>query len=388
MTDPRTLRAALTVLLTMLVWSQSGCRAQEPWPQWEQYSQHFIDQQGRVIDHTAQDRTTSEGQAYALFFALVANDKPRFAKVLGWTEANLANGDLTVRLPAWNWGRNPDGSWKVIDTNPASDADVWMAYTLLEAGRLWHDSRYEKLGAVMVSRIAQEEIASVPGIGTTLLPGPQGFHPDAKTWILNPSYLPLPLITGLARRMPQGPWSQLAGSLHLMLSQSSSAGYAMDWISAGDGVHASLSPTRLATVKTDGPPPVGSYDAIRVYLWLGIADPATPGLKQLLADTSGMAAYLHTNVTPPLQVGPDGTIVNAAAPVGFSAAVIPYLHAVHLGPEEKTQTDRLVALRDPATGLYGKDAAYYDQNLALFANGWSEQRFGFDRDGTLKVQWK
>ena len=388
MTDPRTLRAALTVLLTMLVWSQSGCRAQEPWPQWEQYSQHFIDQQGRVIDHTAQDRTTSEGQAYALFFALVANDKPRFAKVLGWTEANLANGDLTVRLPAWNWGRNPDGSWKVIDTNPASDADVWMAYTLLEAGHLWHDSRYEKLGAVMASRIAQEEIASVPGIGTTLLPGPQGFHPDAKTWILNPSYLPLPLITGLARRMPQGPWSQLAGSLHLMFSQSSSSGYAMDWISAGDGVHASLSPTQLATGKTDGPPPVGSYDAIRVYLWLGIADPATPGLKQLLADTSGMAGYLHTHVTPPLQVGPDGTIVNAAAPVGFSAAVIPYLHAVHLGPEEKTQTDRLVALRDPATGLYGKDAAYYDQNLALFANGWSEQRFRFDRDGTLKVQWK
>jgi endo-1,4-beta-D-glucanase Y len=388
MTDRSTLRGALTVLLTLLVWSQSGCRAQTPWPQWQQYSQHFIDQQGRVIDHTAQDRTTSEGQAYALFFALVANDKPGFGKILGWTEANLAGGDLTVRLPAWTWGRNPDGSWRVIDTNPASDADVWMAYTLLEAGRLWQDPRYEKLGTVMASRIAQEEIASVPGIGTTLLPGPQGFHPDAKTWILNPSYLPLPLITGLARRMPQGPWTQLAGSLHLMLSQSSSAGYAMDWISAGDGVHASLSPAQLAAGKTDGPPPVGSYDAIRVYLWLGIADPATPGLKQLLADTSGMARYLHTNVTPPLQVGPNGKILSAAAPVGFSAAVIPYLHAVHLGPEEKTQADRLVALRDPTTGLYGKDAAYYDQNLALFANGWSEQRFRFDRDGTLKVQWK
>ncbi len=385
---PRRLsRGALTVLLTCVVWSEPGCRAQQPWPQWEQYSKRFIDQQGRVIDHDAQERTTSEGQSYALFFALVANDKPRFARILGWTEANLAIGDLTLHLPAWNWGKSPDGTWKTLDPNPAADADLWIAYTLLEAGRLWHDPRYEKLGTLMASRIAQEEIVVIPGLGATLLPGPRGFHPNPRTWILNPSYLPLPILTRLARTMPQEPWVQLVESLHTMLSQSSSAGFAMDWISAGDGIHASPSPAQLAAGKVDVPP-VGSYDAIRVYLWLGLSDPATPSRRKLLKDTAGMAAYLQKNVTPPLQVSATGVVLGADAPVGFSAAAVPYLHGVNLTTEEKTQANRLIALRDPASGLYGKDASYYDQNLALFSTGWSDQRFRFDRDGRLNLPWK
>jgi endoglucanase len=50
--------------------------------------------------------------------------------------------------------------------------------------------------------------------------------------------------------------------------------------------------------------------------------------------------------------------------------------------------DRLAATKDAASGLYGKTANYYDQNLALFANGWIEGRYRFDRDGKLRVKWK
>ncbi|MEK9939779.1 MAG: glycosyl hydrolase family 8, partial [Methylotenera sp.] len=78
--------------------------------------------------------TTSEGQAYALFFALVANDQPQFERLLQWTQLNLAQGNLATNLPAWHWGQKADGSWGVIDGNSASDADIWIVYTLLEAG--------------------------------------------------------------------------------------------------------------------------------------------------------------------------------------------------------------------------------------------------------------
>ena len=91
----------------------------------------FIDSQGRVIDHAGQDRTTTEGEAYAMFFALVAGDRSRFDKLVEWTENNLAQGDLTAHLPAWSWGKNADGSWRVIDANPAADADLWMALRTL-----------------------------------------------------------------------------------------------------------------------------------------------------------------------------------------------------------------------------------------------------------------
>src|SRR5215831_8398321 len=141
------------VILTTAPWSRAGT----DWQLWKNYTAVFMDNQVRVIDHDASDRTTSEGQAYALFFALVANDRARFDGLLRWTELNLAGGDLGAHLPAWLWGQAPDKSWGVRDANPAADADLWMAYTLLEAGKAWREPRYTSLGRDLAKRIAVEE---------------------------------------------------------------------------------------------------------------------------------------------------------------------------------------------------------------------------------------
>src|SRR5208282_2573859 len=127
---------SLLLLFTLLILGATGGCKQGPWSLWDSYATRFIDAQGRVIDPQGDARTTSEGQAYAMFFALAANDRARFDQVLGWTQANLAQGDLETHLPAWLWGKNKDGEWKTLDLNPASDADTWMSYTLIEAGRL------------------------------------------------------------------------------------------------------------------------------------------------------------------------------------------------------------------------------------------------------------
>jgi endoglucanase len=81
-------------------------------------------------------------------------------------------------------------------------------------------------------------------------------------------------------------------------------------------------------------------------------------------------------------------VVRAEAPVGFSAAVAPYLNALGMKAQAKLQQDRLIAAQDPATGLYGHPGEYYDENLALFSTGFIEQRFRFERDGRLHLKWK
>ncbi|WP_035359306.1 cellulose synthase complex periplasmic endoglucanase BcsZ [Edaphobacter aggregans] len=363
------------------------CRAQQPWPLWESYALAVLDPQGRVIDRSAQDRTTSEGQSYAMFFALVDNDRARFDKLLHWTEINLANGNLALQLPAWNWGKAPDGSWRVLDPHSASDADLWMSYSLLEAGRLWREPRYDRLGMAMAARIAQQEAAFVPRVGTTLLPGATGFHPDSETWVLNPSYLEPSVLAHLAKIMPNGPWAAILGSLDPILAQGSGVGFAMDWIEAGTTVRPALSPAQHASGDSAAVP-LGSFDAIRVYLWLGIADPQTPGVKTMLHRIGGMAEYLKSHPLPPQQVDPQGRVLNPNAPSGFSAAVVPYLKALDMKHHANAQMDRLAATKDAATGLYGKTGNYYDQNLALFATGWIEGRYRFDREGKLRVKWK
>jgi endoglucanase len=169
----------------------------------------------------------------------------------------------------------------------------------------------------------------------------------------------------------------------------------MDWVTAGGGIAATAAPGQggrgdiLASDK-DGTlgKPAGSYDAIRVYLWLGMASPETPGVQESLTGIAGMAAYMKSHPAPPRRMDEKGTVVEADGPVGFSGAVVPYLHSLSMKKEEKSQMDRMAAMYDSARGIYGRDGMYYDQNLVLFAKGWTEERLRFDRQGRLKVQWR
>jgi endoglucanase len=325
-----------------------------------------------------------------MLFALVANDRARFDKLLNWTQDNLAGGDLTRRLPAWNWGKSSDGNWRRLDENSASDADMWMAYSLLEAARLWHEPRYQQLGTAMANRVAQQEVVLVPSLGTTLLPGPQGFHPVEGGWILNPSYLEPSVLSYLATAFPDGPWRAMLNSTPAVLSRGAVGGFAMDWLAAGSSLSPAPGPGQPIGGDTgsNSGQPAGSYDAIRVYLWLGMADPETPGVKESLDGLGGMREYLKTHSTPPRRVDGSGMVMETDGPAGFSAAVVPYLQTLSMKLQAKSEMDRVAEMYDPARGFYGRDAVYYDENLVLFAKGWSEGRLRFDSQGQLKVKWR
>ena len=383
--SPRRMRLLPIVLLSMLC-TTGGCR-QSSWRLWDAYSLRFIDSQGRVFDPRGDQRTTSEGQAYAMFFALADNDRAHFDRVLAWTQANLANGDLAAHLPGWLWGKDPNGEWKMLDANPASDADVWMAYTLVEAGRLWDNPQYTNLGRKMMAQIAGTEVADLPGFGPMLLPGPAGFQHD-QTWIVNPSYLPIFVFERLGSVDPAGPWQQIASNIPALLEQSVRHGYVMDWVGyfPGDGFY----PVELPkTESKDGEVAGGGYDAIRVYLWAGMTNADDRARTAVMNAIPGMAAYLAEHDAPPEKVSDLGVPVAQDGPVGFSAAVLPYLRAFPDRSKVSTrQMIRINLMRDDATGLYGKDLTYYDQNLALFSTGFMDGRFKFGPGGELKVEWK
>ncbi|MBK7927595.1 MAG: cellulase [Bryobacterales bacterium] len=350
------------------------------WPLWTSYAARFLSIDGRIADPAIQGQTTSEGQAYALFFALVANDRPRFERVLEWTQNNLAGGDLTRNLPAWHWGKSPSGAWTVLDRNSASDADLWIAYTLLEAARYWGEPRYQALGEGLAAIIARFEVEDLPGFGAMLLPGYRDFH-VGDTFFLNPSYVPVQLLLGLAAHCPQGPWRAIAANVPRLVKASAPRGFALDWVSYRPG-HG------FGFEAPAGKKPLASYDAIRVYLWAGTLPAAVSARQTILDALPGMARALSQAAAPPAVVNLDGTIANPHSGPGFSASVAPYLLARGERDRAAAQRRRVSEAFHRDSGLYGPSPDYYEQNLILFSEGWLQNRYLFTTTGHLDLLWR
>ncbi|MEN7431444.1 cellulose synthase complex periplasmic endoglucanase BcsZ [Chromobacterium sp. TRC.1.1.SA] len=366
------LQRVCLVALSALVFVSAQAAPCDGWPAWQDFRRHFVSDGGRVLDRSADGQpTTSEGQSYALFFALAANDRPAFDKLLQWTRDNLAGGDFSARLPAWQWGKRPDGQWGVMDDNSASDSDLWIAYDLLEAGRLWREPRYTALGKLLALRIAREETTDLPGLGPTLLPGRYGFSKPGLTR-LNPSYLPPQLMARMAHALPGSNWAALRGTSQRVLLESAPAGFAPDWIGYRNGF-----------VADDASKASGSYNAIRVYLWAGMLAPDAPERAALLARLKPMARQVAKAGLPPETVDTRDGKVQGSGPIGFSMALLPFLQAQ--GDQAALQTQ---LLRVEAMPLSERPDAYYDHVLTLFGQGWQQARYRFKANGELVPAWE
>jgi endo-1,4-beta-D-glucanase Y len=369
------LRASL-LALGLLSAASSATAGASPacgWPAWDSFKAHMLSADGRVIDaSTPRQHTVSEAQAYALLFALVADDRTSFERILQWTENNLAQGDFTAQLPAWQWGRRDDGSWGVIDPNPASDADVWIAYTLGEAGRYWHERRFAVLSALIGNRVLKHETALIPGLGLTLLPAPEGFMPAKDRWRLNPSYVPLQVLRRLHANDPDAGWGALLPSAQMLITGSAPQGFAPDWVQfeAGKGF--------VPDTDTQAD---GSYNAIRVYLWAGLMDRADPARAALIAALRPMARYVLAHGEVPEHVDTRSGATQGAGPPGFDAAMLPFLNAAGETAAAARLAQRLAAQPVAAD-------TYYGQALSLFAQGGDNGPYRFAADGSLIISRK
>jgi endo-1,4-beta-D-glucanase Y len=376
---------ALVFSVTLPV-SAKTCPA-PAWPAWQTFSERFVQADGRVLESSLlANHSTSEGQSYALFFALVANDQARFEQIWRWSASNLSAGDPATNLPAWLWGQGKDGQWGVQDKNSASDADLWFVYALLEAARLWQRADYQADAERLLANIEANEVVSLPGLGAMLLPGPVSFVQPDHLWRLNPSYLPLPVLRRLDKQNATGPWREVASNTAIMLKQAAPKGYIADWVgyrgTATDRGIFVIDPFKGQT---------GSYDAIRVYLWAGMTAPTDPLAKSILASLDGMSQSTGSTGIPPETVKVVSGAVQGGGPFGFSAALIPYFRAKGqpwLADTQQRKAEQGLAAALATTTKLRPSQYYYDYALSLFGFGWAEQRYRFLADGRLQLSWE
>lgn len=140
----------------------------------------FLDEwveDGRVIRRDEGGDTVSEGQAYGLFAAVIADDEQRFDEIWDWTQDELVRSD---GLMAWRWD---DGG--VVDDEPASDADLDAARALvLAADRFDRDDL--RADGIELATVIADRLTVVTDRGRILLPGL--WAAERQPYAYNPSY--------------------------------------------------------------------------------------------------------------------------------------------------------------------------------------------------------
>lgn len=370
------------LLLVTLLATQPACAARSAsnsagWEDWHAFRSAFVSDEGRVVDWTHGGRTVSEAQAYGLFFALVANDRASFDRLLLWTERHLADGDLSRKLPAWLWGLADDGTRKVLDTNPATDADLWLAYALIEAARLWRQPAYEAKGRALLRLVREQSVLRLDNGATLLRPAPNGFQ-FADRLRLNPSYLMPAQLLRFQNLDPGGPWGAMLTQYPAMIAELTPTGRVPDW----SQYHLTDRRHEL-DAETGG---LGSYDAIRVYLWAGMGPSSNPAARKLLALVKAYADLVAEAGRVPEKWTARSSWIEGNAPIGFDAALLPFYAALKDQQALQRTRERVRAAREQ--NLYGNPARYYDQVLVLFGKGYDDGWFRFDPAGRLVPQWK
>lgn len=342
---------------------------------WSSYAKKFVQSDGRVAEHSQKGRTTSEGQAYALFFALINNDKSKFHHILNWTENNLAQGDLHQNLPAWLWGEGQDKQWHILDESPASDADLWLGYTLIQAGRLWHDDQLKRLGNDVVRNIEQQEISRLEGVGVFVLSTKANILAEDKVWRLNLSYTPLHILRFLSIYRSDHRWQEILQTTENLLEQYTDQGLVPDWIDYDRH-------QKKTYVSDDA---VLGYESIRVYLWAGMLNKDDELRASVMRNLYAVSLYLGEHQYMSDKVSIKHHMISNTQPLGFTAAMLPLLKINDSLKLYKQHMQRLK--KNMRRCILGKPALYYDNSLAMFSLGWIKGVFSFGLAGELKVSW-
>lgn len=335
---------------------------------WDIYRQQFIQEDGRVIDYEASDRTVSEGQAYAMLRAVLINDPTTFDLTLSWAEDNLgridAKGTPVDQLWAWKWGKDKAGKWGPIDPNFASDADIDAITALILAARRWQRPDYLELARVKLRDLWKYSTIAVPGGKRYLLPGPKAaFVPAPSTVYLNPSYFAPYAFRLFAQVDPNHDWLSLVDSSYYALEQSaqtSKVGLPSDWI-ALDTKTGQFQPMP-ATSKLQS---VYSFDAYRVWwrvAWDAAWFAAPEAERYLETATKHLLTTWRSTSRIPARIGLQGKPTVNYDTTSQYAMLYPALAIIDPDTAKAILDKKLLPRYNQ--GIWDDESAYYTQNLA------------------------
>jgi endoglucanase len=343
---------------------------------WDAYRQKFIQADGRVIDWEAQDRTVSEGQAYAMLRAVLADDPDTFALALDWAEKNLGRRNIETlgdQLWVWKWGKDDQGNWGVIDPNFASDADIDAITALIFAARRWNRPEYLELAQAKLEDLWELSTVSAPNRSNSstqiryILPGPLDAFQKEGDIYFNSSYLAPYAFRLFAQVDPNRDWMSLVESSYRILEDEaalSTVKLPSDWIALNQTT-GMIQPVRSSDSETIQS--IYSFDAYRV--WWRVAMDAIwfdePRANQFLTKHLQYLQELwRSRQAIPARIDLQGKALVDYEATAQYAMLYPALQIANPAMAEQILQQKLYPVYQ--NGIWDNASAYYVQNLAWF----------------------
>jgi hypothetical protein len=264
----------------------------------------YVRPDGRVTRPDQGGDTVSEGQAYGMLLAEIAGKPAVFARIWRWTRVHL-------QLPDGLFAFHANNAGQLLSPNPASDADLLIAWALLRYDATDAPAMNQQ-GRRVATAILAHEVTVGPGRMLILTAAPWATGRPAS---LNPSYWALPALTGLAQLTGNRQWQRLALGAVALTSRLTRGGRELpsDWalLTARGRLESAPSP--------DGSEPQVEYGlaAQRTIPWFTFS--CNPHARALARRWWGLLR--RPDRARALALHPDGDLVNSdPAPLSFVAA--------------------------------------------------------------------
>lgn len=322
------------------------------------YKQDYMSEDGRIMDSQRGYDTTSEAQSYMLLMCLVMNDKETFDLVYTWTKNNLRRSD---GLFSWLWGQSKGSTYKVLDENSASDADINIAFALIAAYKTWEDENYLKESIPIIQSIWNNETKRV-GDHLVLMPGV--VQTKSEKIEINPSYFAPNAFRLFQKYDDQHDWNELIDSSYYYLDavmSKTETGLPPNWFlikNDGNGEQIILENSERSDF---------SYDAIRIF-WTIYRDYIRNGEKRALPILEKSNFFIEEwkkNKTIYVNYQANGKLRDKVKFVGSIALLLPTIKLFDKKvAKEIYDSELLPYLKNPKD--WNNKNQYYERNLLWF----------------------
>jgi endoglucanase len=271
------------------------------------FLQRYEAPNGRVVRKDQGGDTVSEGQSYAMLLAVAIGARQQFAAAWHWDQSHL---QLPDGLFAYHWSAG-----KVVNNQPATDADLDTAWALVLAGQRFHSSLYLSHGLRVSSAVLSDETTVVAG-KLELVAGPWALSSPA---VVDPSYFSLAAMDSLQRVSGDARWSELAADSTALVTSLTGSGHTLpaNWVDLAStgSVEATGDPSHSTSTPAYG------LDAQRVPVWFAagctqseraVAADAWPLLRHS-ADQGARVSYSVNGAAQSADVNPLGSVAAAAS---------------------------------------------------------------------------